>query len=386
MSVDLDEARALAHAFARQLEHLREFRGVRYFSGAPVPINPDFGLDSGLDFGLGADLEAEPGAEGGPGEHDEALVEAAHQRGAVAAERVPSPVEAAPREPESVAVGASPTRSTVASSNAETSVQLDAPRPTDDNRPRGKSAHSEESAQSPRTVNGGASAAGATPNQARNQARSWPAAKKLGHLRERSIGDCQRCPLAETRHNIVFGVGDPEADIMFIGEAPGAREDDRGEPFVGPAGRRLDRWIEQLGMQRADVFIANVLKCRPPNNRNPRPEEIERCSPFLRAQIRAIEPRVLIALGRFAGNLLLGRDLTLSAMRAKIHRYREPKSGAELPLVVTYHPSFVLRREQETRGGRAAAGQPDRGSAIKSEDEIVLADLARAVSLVRQRA
>jgi DNA polymerase len=175
----------------------------------------------------------------------------------------------------------------------------------------------------------------------------------------------------------VFGVGNPEANIMFVGEAPGADEDRLGEPFVGAAGRRLDQWIEHIGLRRADVYIANVLKCRPPGNRDPQPIEIERCSPFLHAQIRAIEPKILIALGRFAGCLLLGRELKLWEMRGKVQKYREPKSGVEIPLLVTYHPAYVLRSEQ-----RPPQGGPDRAGAIKSEDEKVLADLARAVSLL----
>jgi uracil-DNA glycosylase family 4 len=208
----------------------------------------------------------------------------------------------------------------------------------------------------------------------RPSAEQWTAAKKLQYLRERNVGDCRRCPLAATRRNIVFGVGDPDAEIMFVGEAPGADEDRRGEPFVGAAGQRLDQWITHLGLRRDQVYIANVLKCRPPGNRDPQPLEIERCSPFLHAQIRAVEPKVIVALGRFAGCLLLGRELKLYEMRGAVHRYREPKSGSEIPLVVTYHPSYVIRREQEPG--------PDRGAPIKSEDEKVRADLERARSLV----
>jgi uracil-DNA glycosylase family 4 len=209
----------------------------------------------------------------------------------------------------------------------------------------------------------------------RPSVEQWSAAQKLQYLRERNVGDCRRCPLAATRRNIVFGVGDPDADLMFVGEAPGAEEDRRGEPFVGAAGQRLDQWIAHLGLGREQVYIANVLKCRPPGNRDPKPLEIERCSPFLHAQIRAVEPKVIVALGRFAGCLLLGRELKLYEMRGAVHRYREPKSGNEIPLVVTYHPSYVIRREQE----------PDSGAPIKSEDEKVRADLERARSLLRAR-
>lgn len=216
---------------------------------------------------------------------------------------------------------------------------------------------------------------------ARPAADQWTAAMKLQYLRERNVGDCRRCPLAATRRNIVFGVGDPDAELMFVGEAPGADEDRRGEPFVGAAGQRLDQWIAHLGLRREQVYIANVLKCRPPGNRDPQALEIERCSPFLHAQIRAVEPKVIVALGRFAGCLLLGRELKLYEMRGAVHRYREPKSGHEIPLVVTYHPSYVIRREQEP----GAQAKPDRGAPIKSEDEKVRADLERAHSLLRAR-
>jgi uracil-DNA glycosylase len=220
---------------------------------------------------------------------------------------------------------------------------------------------------------------------ARPSAEQWSAATKLQYLRERNVGDCRRCPLAATRNNIVFGVGDPEAELMFVGEAPGSEEDRRGEPFVGAAGQRLDQWLAHLGLRRDQVYIANVLKCRPPGNRDPKPLEIERCSPFLHAQIRAIEPKVIVALGRFAGCLLLGRELKLYEMRGAVHRYREPKSGAEIPLVVTYHPSYVIRREQEPGASGLREGKPDHGATIKSEDQKVRADLERAHSLVRTR-
>ena len=220
--------------------------------------------------------------------------------------------------------------------------------------------------------------------QLRSTAQQWSAKTKLHYLRERNVGDCHRCALAKTRKNIVFGVGDPEADLMFVGEAPGADEDRRGEPFVGAAGRRLDQWIAKLGLRRDQVYIANVLKCRPPNNRDPKPEEIERCSPFLHAQIRAIEPKVIVALGRFAGCLLIGRDQKMYEMRGATHVYREPKSGTEVPVVVTYHPSYVIRREAEPQDARAAQRKPNQGGVIKSEDQKVLDDLQRAFALVRR--
>jgi uracil-DNA glycosylase len=172
----------------------------------------------------------------------------------------------------------------------------------------------------------------------------------------------------------VFGVGNPEADILFVGEAPGADEDRQGEPFVGRAGRRLDQWILEMGMRREDVYIANVLKCRPPGNRDPRPEEVDTCSVFLKAQIRAIGPRVIVALGRHAGMLLSRReDMSLRAMRNTVLGYDAsgPSDAAGsriIPLVVTYHPAYVLRQETGAEHG---------GPATRA----VMQDLSRAVTL-----
>jgi uracil-DNA glycosylase family 4 len=197
-----------------------------------------------------------------------------------------------------------------------------------------------------------------------------------------NVGDCQRCPLARTRTRIAFGVGNPEADVMFVGEAPGADEDRQGEPFVGRAGQLLNQWLAQLGLRREDVYIGNVLKCRPPGNRDPRPEEVERCSPFLQAQIRAIEPKVIVALGRHAGMLLSGREeLTLRAMRQGRLHYDagaakgDAKTRVLIPLVVTYHPAYVLRQEGDGRTP-AAPGRP-------SATDMVMTDLRRALSIAR---
>ncbi len=210
----------------------------------------------------------------------------------------------------------------------------------------------------------------------REQAKTWSAATKLEYLRRRNIGDCRRCGLCRTRTNIVFGVGNPEADIMFVGEAPGADEDRLGEPFVGRAGQRLDAWTAALGLRREDVYIANVLKCRPPGNRDPAPEEVDRCAPFLQAQIRAIEPKVIVALGRHAGMLLSRReDLTLRAMRGGSLVYdatgpKEAPGSRTIPLVVTYHPAFVLRKD---------------GTAEESMvTDAVMSDLRRAVEIARR--
>jgi uracil-DNA glycosylase family 4 len=152
------------------------------------------------------------------------------------------------------------------------------------------------------------------------------------------LGDCVRCKLHRLgRKQIVYGVGNPAAEVMFVGEAPGADEDIQGEPFVGRAGQLLTKMIEAMGFRRDEVYIANVLKCRPPNNRNPEPDEIEQCEPFLLRQIASIQPKVIIALGAFAARTLLKTNDPISRLRGRIYNYR----GA--PLIPTFHPSFLLR-------------------------------------------
>jgi uracil-DNA glycosylase family 4 len=301
------EVQALARAFARHLEHLREFAGVHYVGAGPMPREQAYRVEAGEPL-----VATESGAAANPTLHNPTSAQSTYSE--------PKSEPPAPDHPQS----------------AE-----------------------------------------------RSAAEQWTAATKLAYLRERNVGDCQRCPLAKTRTKIVFVVGDPEAELMFVGEAPGGDEDRVGEPFVGAAGKRLDQWLHTLGIERRRVYIANVLKCRPPDNRDPRPAEIDRCSPFLHAQIRAIRPKVLVALGRFAGAVLiggaLGNEPKLYEMRGKVHEYFEPKSGLRVPVVVTYHPSYVLRRDKEAS---ARAGS-ERGAAIKSEDEKVLDDLRRALSVVR---
>jgi DNA polymerase len=152
------------------------------------------------------------------------------------------------------------------------------------------------------------------------------------------IGDCQRCKLAGGRKNIVFGQGNPNASLMFVGEAPGADEDEQGLAFVGRAGLLLTDIIEKgLKMPRGDVFIANVLKCRPPGNRNPEPDEISSCQPFLERQIELIKPKVLVGLGKFAGQWLLKTMEPISRIRGRVGDYNGIK------VVPTYHPAFLLR-------------------------------------------
>jgi len=151
------------------------------------------------------------------------------------------------------------------------------------------------------------------------------------------IGDCQRCKLSKGRKNIVFGQGSPQAQLMFVGEAPGADEDEQGLAFVGRAGQLLTKIIEAIGMTRDDVFIANVIKCRPPQNRNPEPDEITSCQPFLEAQIDAIRPRVLVGLGKFGAQWLLKTAEPISKLRGRFGDY---KGIAVMP---TYHPAYLLR-------------------------------------------
>jgi DNA polymerase len=162
------------------------------------------------------------------------------------------------------------------------------------------------------------------------------AAGSLEALREH-IGDCQRCKLAGTRKNIVFGQGHPNADLMFVGEAPGADEDEQGLAFVGRAGQLLTKIIEAIDLTREQVFIANVLKCRPPQNRNPEPDEIQSCQPFLERQIELIQPKVLVGLGKFAGQWLLKTAEPISKIRGRVGDYQGIK------VIPTYHPAYLLR-------------------------------------------
>jgi uracil-DNA glycosylase family 4 len=160
---------------------------------------------------------------------------------------------------------------------------------------------------------------------------------ELAAIRE-DIGDCVRCKLCTLgRKQIVFGVGNPNADLMFVGEAPGRDEDIQGIPFVGRAGQKLTQIIEAIGLTRDDVYIANVIKCRPPENRNPEPDEVEQCEPFLFRQIDTIKPKVIVALGTFAAKSLLKTTESISRLRGRVYDYRGAK------LVPTFHPAFLLR-------------------------------------------
>jgi len=157
------------------------------------------------------------------------------------------------------------------------------------------------------------------------------------------IGDCTRCRLHEGRHTIVFGTGNPKARLMFVGEAPGQDEDEQGLPFVGRAGQLLTKMIESMGFRRDDVYIANVIKCRPPGNRAPKPDEVESCEPFVRRQIAAINPEVVCALGSFASQTVLRRQEKISAIRGRFFLVDGVK------VLPTYHPAYLLRSPSEKR-------------------------------------
>lgn len=161
------------------------------------------------------------------------------------------------------------------------------------------------------------------------------------HLQDR-VKQCRACGLCEGRTQTVFGTGDQQASWLFVGEAPGAEEDRLGEPFVGRAGMLLDAMLTAVGLKRGEgVYIANVIKCRPPGNRNPMPEEVARCEPFLEEQLRLVQPRLVVLMGRFAAQSLLGTEASIAALRGRVHRIE--RGGRSLPAVVTYHPAYLLR-------------------------------------------
>ena len=169
-------------------------------------------------------------------------------------------------------------------------------------------------------------------------------AEVLEALRVEIGPDCQRCKLHTLgRRQVVFGVGNPDADLMFVGEAPGADEDIQGEPFVGRAGQLLTKIIEAIGLKRSDVYIANVIKCRPPGNRNPEPDEVERCEPFLFRQIDSVKPKVIVALGKFAAQSLLKINDPITRLRGREYRFRSAT------LIPTFHPAYLLRNPSSKR-------------------------------------
>jgi uracil-DNA glycosylase len=173
--------------------------------------------------------------------------------------------------------------------------------------------------------------------EVRAEAPAQPSARGWIPLKA-AVSGCVKCALHKTRTQTVFGVGDENADWMLIGEAPGAEEDRLGDPFVGQAGKLLDNMLAAINLsRRKNVYIANVLKCRPPGNRNPTPEEVAQCSPHLLQQIELIHPKLILAMGRFAAQTLLETGASIASLRGRVHRY------AGVPLIVTYHPAYLLR-------------------------------------------
>ncbi len=188
----------------------------------------------------------------------------------------------------------------------------------------------------------GARATPSVTNPMKIAASSDPVSTLL-QIRE-DIGDCTRCKLSKQgRKQIVFGVGNPRADLMFIGEAPGADEDEKGEPFVGRAGQLLTNMIKAMGLSREEVYIANIIKCRPPGNRTPERDECETCSPFLMRQIQAVAPKAIVALGAVAAKTLLAINAPMSELRGRWYDFRGTK------LAVTYHPAFLLRDPRQKK-------------------------------------
>ena len=164
----------------------------------------------------------------------------------------------------------------------------------------------------------------------------------LDDIRE-DLGDCSRCKLSGSRTTIVFGSGNPDAKLMFIGEAPGSEEDRQGLPFVGRAGQLLTKIIESIGLQRDDIYICNVLKCRPPKNRNPEADEVETCSPFLRQQLEAVRPEIVCCLGTFAAQMMLGMKVPISKLRGRFHDIEG------IRFIATFHPAYLLRNPGKKR-------------------------------------
>jgi DNA polymerase len=173
-----------------------------------------------------------------------------------------------------------------------------------------------------------------------------PAPESLGESLEiiqKDLGDCRRCGLYKTRTRLVFGVGDPHARLVFVGEGPGHDEDQQGEPFVGAAGQLLTRIIGAMGLSRTQVYICNIIKCRPPGNRNPLPEEIATCSPYLKRQLAAIQPDFICSLGTFATQTLLNSNVPISKLRGHFFEYEG------IQVLPTYHPAFLLRNPEKKR-------------------------------------
>ena len=201
-----------------------------------------------------------------------------------------------------------------------------------------------EAVIAPEPVIRGDSGAGRDSGSGRDSAAGREAGVDWPELRAR-VAACTRCTLCNTRTQTVFGVGNPKADWLIVGEAPGAEEDRQGEPFVGRAGQLLNSMLRAIGLAREQVYIANILKCRPPGNRDPTPGEAAECMPYLEQQIALLRPRVLLAVGRIAAQNLLRTEVTLGRLRQQVHRF----GHSQVPLVVTYHPAYLLRTPTDKR-------------------------------------
>lgn len=162
---------------------------------------------------------------------------------------------------------------------------------------------------------------------------------------QKQVAQCQRCALAQGRTQTVFGIGNQQANLLIVGEAPGFHEDNQGKPFVGRAGQLLTAMLHAIGLKREEVYIANVLKCRPPNNRDPLPEEVAQCTPYLEQQVALLQPKLILALGRYAAHYLLGTKTSLGQLRQQTHFFR----NTDIPLIVSYHPAYLLRNSKDKK-------------------------------------
>lgn len=197
---------------------------------------------------------------------------------------------------------------------------------------------------------------------------------KLEYLRCGKLGMCQRCSLADAgRTRVVFGGGNPEANLMVIGEGPGRFEDLLGEPFVGDSGKLLNKMLMHAGSGRDDVYVANVVKCRPPNNRDPEPEEVAKCLPFLHTQIGIVRPATIVTLGRVAGNIITDQtpDLTMQVLKSRNWSYRHPKLGFHVPVVCIPHPAYLMRLIRPIEGKVASPGRIAYNEAVRQMRQAV---------------
>lgn len=194
---------------------------------------------------------------------------------------------------------------------------------------------------SPGSPGSGAESASA-PSGTMEAMGSFKAVETLEEIRS-DLGECTRCRLCEGRKNLVFGVGSPDADLVIVGEAPGRDEDIQGDPFVGRAGQLLNRMLTAIGLSRDEVYICNVIKCRPPENRNPMPDEVETCEPFLIRQLKSLRPKVILAMGKFAAQTLLQTEERISKLRGQFHEYQG------IPVMPTFHPAYLLRNQSSKR-------------------------------------